>query len=299
MSQSLAVVGNPKGYNELQSLGKAMKAMPNHLVDFTNHMVSLYGDNAVGVNNAAGVKFCHVRDETFKDAIKYLHHVLPFSEKLVLSIQKFFETYIYLTYEDWKEALPDIIEDVSRTASLCDEVLKMHEKIITSLRKRGRQVGSIISDLTSLQRQYEAAAEDHQSQSKSKDKWASIFFFIPVLNFLIYPILKDSARVHKTIADANKTKAQFQAEAVQIVQASLIPALEGFFKAMVCAAQFFSVMKCQLTTFAMDGRENLENPPAEYHFKMMKGKAQEIKSYSIMFMMTLPSVRTSFLALLD
>ena len=95
-----------------------------------------YSDQNVGTSTDSSHKFTELRDNTRDDAKLYVKVILPLTTKFVSSIQVFFEFYEPLSYEEWCETLPDILEDVKTHNEFVQTLRKTYDSLIAPLKKR-------------------------------------------------------------------------------------------------------------------------------------------------------------------
>ena len=136
--------------NEAVSLKTHLHEMPTNMHLFSLSMRSLYADQAVGTSTKAAQKFRQLRDGTRQHAMVYLKCILPITTKFVMVLKDYFATYDALSYEEWCELLPDILEETTSHKELAHTVVKMHEDVIVPLKKREDEAKIIMTEFKSL-----------------------------------------------------------------------------------------------------------------------------------------------------
>ncbi|XP_033121898.1 uncharacterized protein LOC117120911 [Anneissia japonica] len=135
---------------QLNDLADTVMEVPKRMRMFSLSMRSLYAETALSGSSDTAREIIKIRDDTRKDALVYVKGVLPASTMLVRNLKEFFENYEGLCFEDWQEILPGILEDVKGYQQCCVEVVELHKKIMTPLKKRQDEATVLIDELTNL-----------------------------------------------------------------------------------------------------------------------------------------------------
>ena len=280
--------------NEAVSLKKHLHEMPTNM-----HLFSLsmrYAEQAVGTSTKAAQKFRQLRDDTRQHAMVYLKCILPITTKFVMVLKDYFATYEALSYEEWCEMLPDILEETTSHKELAQTVVKMHEDLIVPLKKREDEAKIIMREFKDLQAKYEKEKQRLEGEAKSNSSWAAALQYIPVLNFIVVPVLNLVAEGYKVKAVAKDAEAEIQGAAALIVAETLIPALSNFIDGLTKAAGFFQVMEMELQSFVESTSKSNDSPKRLHHLRM-KNEANDLKSLCQAFYAVLPAVRTDYEAI--
>ena len=287
---------NKKTEIEVSSLKESLKEMPSDMHFFSLSMRSLYSDKSVGSSSVTARKFTKLRDNTRQDALVYLKCILPISTKFVMSIKEYFEYYEALSYEEWREMLPDIREETQTYKEVAQAVLRMYENIMVTLKKRKDEAKILMTEFTDLQQQFEEQQRILSESAKSKAAWAFALVFVPGVNLIATPLLQAAADEDTVKAVAKQAQAKVHEAATLTVAEVLIPALSRFIEGLTKAAGFFQVMEMELESFEGKAGKNIESPKL-LHYKVMSKEAKEIKSLCQSFYAVLPAVRTDFEAI--
>ncbi|KAJ8041217.1 hypothetical protein HOLleu_11964 [Holothuria leucospilota] len=229
-------------YDNMQEIPKSMRA-------FSLGMRALYAEGEVSSREESGRKFNQLRDDTKRDALVYINGVLPVSTTLVRSIKEFFEYYQELSMDEWKENLSEIIEEVKGYRQCCEEVVRLHEDILTSLKKRQDQAKILVNELGQLKAEYERKKRELEAKASSRRAWGYGLFLIPVVNFIATPLLMQGADRATAEAVANGFQAKVSHGAALLVSDAMIPALQSFITGVEGIAGFFAVIEQEITTF--------------------------------------------------
>ena len=108
---------------------------------------SLYAEKAVGTNGEFAKRLWEIRDKTRDDAFVYLRGIFAISAIFVASISKYLEYYEALKYEEWIDMISDILEETVGYRGLCEVVLKMHQDIIESSKRRKDEANLMAREL--------------------------------------------------------------------------------------------------------------------------------------------------------
>ena len=282
-----------EGVTDLKS---SLKQMPFYMRTFSLSMRSLYTDVAVGTSSETAQKFRKLRDDTKNDAAVYLQCILPVSTKFVSNLKEYFDYYDTLSFDEWVESLPDIIEESKTYKELAEMVMKMHEEIIVPLKKRQHEAKIIMKEFTNLQEQFESKVKELEAKASHLKGWAFALSFVPYVNVIATPILKAYAEANLSEAVANQEESKIHEAGALVVAECLIPALTSFIDGLRKAAGFFQVMEIELQSFQGKAEKGVSSPKKLY-YNTMKGHAKEMKSHCQTFYAVLPDVRTDFEAI--
>ena len=284
------------------SLEDSLNDMPRNLKFFSLSMRALYSDQNVGTSTEAARKFTALRNNTRDDAKLYMKVILPLTTKFVFSIQEFFEFYESLSYDDWCEMLPDILEDVKTHKEFAETLRKTYEKLMIPLKKRQDEAKMIMTEFKSLQSEYEKMTKKFNDRAKTKFEWAFYLAFIPGVDFIACPLLRFSAKEDTAIAIAKNAKSKTHELAAITVAKTLIPALSNFIEGLSKTTAFFQVMEMELESFqqkAEQGEGSDKESRKKIFYKMMSDKAKKINLSCQTFYAALPDIRTDFEAIPD
>ena len=234
---------------EVKELGENIRDMSVDMRIFSLTMRSLYAEKAVGTNDELARRFRILRDETRNDAMVYLKGILPISTKFVSCISEYFEYYEALDFEEWCDMIADILEETTGYRQLCEALVKMHEDIMVTLKKRKDSAKMMINEFKDLTERYEKQSKELEGKASIKREWASSLLWVPGLNMIAFPLLHASASVDLAGSVAKDKQAQIAEAASITVATALIPALEAFIDGLRKAAGFFSVMEQELRKF--------------------------------------------------
>jgi hypothetical protein len=282
--------------NGVIDLKENLKEMPRNMHIFSLSMRALYTDNAVGTSTDAARKFRQLRDDTRKDAMVYLKCILPITTKFVMSIKEYLANYDALSYEEWCEMLPDILEETTTFKELAQTVKGMYEEMMVPLKRRQDDATIIMTEFTDLQREYEKQKEELEATAETKKGWAIGLAFVPFINVIATPLLASLANDDLAKAVAKKAESKIQEAAALVVKNTLIPALTNFIEGLTKAAGFFQVIETELQSF--QEKSGIESPK-KLHYMRIRNEAKELKSLCQAFYAVLPAVRTDFEAIPD
>ena len=284
------------------SLEDSLKDMPKFLRIFSLAMRALYSDQNVGTSTEAARKFTELRDNTRDDAKLYVKVILPLTINFVSSIEKFFEFYEFLSYEEWCEMLPDILEDVKTHKEFAETLRDTYEKFMVPLKKREDEAKMIITEFKSLQSEYEKMTNEFADKAETKCKWAFGLAFIPGVNLIASSLLRLYANEDTAKEIAKRAESKTHGAASLTVAKILIPALSNFIDGLTKATGFFEVMEKELESFQKKAEESKVSDKEslkKIHYKMLSAKTKKINLFCHTFYAALPAVRTDFEAIPD
>jgi hypothetical protein len=106
-----------------------------------------------------------------------------------MSIKEYFANYDNLSYEEWCEMLPDILEETTTYKELAQTVKGMYEEMMVPLKRRQDDAKIIMTEFTDLQREYEKQKEELEATAETKKGWAIGLAFVPFINVIATPLL--------------------------------------------------------------------------------------------------------------
>ena len=280
----------------IKDLLEQLHSMQVDMLTFSMRMIALFSDTAVGTGTAPARKFRELLNKCRNDAIVYLKGLLPLSIMFVASISEYFEYYEALEYEEWCEILSDILEETIGYREMCQTLLQMHEGVMKSLKAMEDQVRVIVEEFSHLQRKSEKEVEELKDTAATKRTWAAAFAFVPLLNFLIVPVLLHAAHSDLLEATAKGYEAKVQEAAANTVSNTMIPAMMGILSGISKVAGFFSVMQQELKKFEGKAEKRMSDRKKLY-YKVMKAQARDVKTLCRGFYAAIPQVRTHLLAI--
>ena len=282
--------------NEAVSLKTHLHEMLRNMHLFSLSMRSLYAEKAVGTSSSAAQKFRQLRDGTRQHAMVYLKCIFPISTKFVMVFKDYFATYDALSYEEWCELLPDILEETTSHKKLAHTVVKMHEDLMVPLKKRVDEAKLIMTEFKSLQAKYEKEKKVLEDSAKSRIEWALSLKYISGVNVIGLPLLSSLAAVDMVKAVAKQAESEVQEAVALVVAETLTPALSNFIDGLTRAAGFFQSMEMELQSFLENTSKSMDSPKRLHH-RRIKNEAKNLKSLCQVFYAVLPAVRTDFEAI--
>ncbi|PIK60127.1 hypothetical protein BSL78_02941 [Apostichopus japonicus] len=276
---------------DLNSFSDELQELPKNMRIFSLCLRSLYAENAVGSDANKATSINEIRDKTRRDAMVYVKGVLPLCTQVVRCIQEFFEYYEGLELDEWKECLPDILEEVTGYQQCCTEIVRMHEEMMVPLKQREDEAKKLISELKDLNKTLMEKKAKLEAEAANSKAWAFGLAFVPFVGAIASPLLNMSAESDLANAVAEGQQLNINEAAIMIVGDALIPALSAFLGGLNAVAGFFNIMKEELTTFHSKGEKAVEDTK-RLHYIMMKRKAVEIKGSCKEFYAMIPGVRT-------
>ncbi|XP_033121896.1 uncharacterized protein LOC117120910 [Anneissia japonica] len=278
---------------QLNDLAVTVKDVPKRMRVFSLCMRSLYAETALSGSSDTTRKINKIRDDTRKDALVYVKGVLPASTMLVRNLKDFFENYEALGFEDWKEILPDILEDVKGYQQCCVEIVELHKKIMTPLKERQDEAKVLVAELKNLTKELEKKKRELEESAQTKSIWAAALFFVPVVNVVATPLLCKSADDDLVNSVAKNAQCVVNNAAVVVISEAMIPALAEFIGGLESIAGFFKVVEEELTTFHNRGEMAMEDAKKQ-HYLLMKNEAKEIRQGCREFFAMIPGITTDF-----
>ncbi|XP_028399845.1 uncharacterized protein LOC114523181 [Dendronephthya gigantea] len=248
----------------VNKLSENLEELPRNMRQFSSVFRDLYADQAVGGNSDAAVKFRKIRDDTRQDAMVYLKCILPATTNFIRSVKEYFENYEALSYEEWCEMLPDILEETKEHKDLAQTVLHMYQDIRVPLKKRQDSARMVMTEFSNLQ--------------------------------TVYHLSEESPSANAARAIASEKQYKVNKNAARLVAETLIPALSRFIDGMQKVAEFYRVIEKEQKSFE-DRTEQRIDKLKQSHYNVIRNSVREIKSLCAEFYAVIPDIRTDFKAL--
>ena len=281
-----------KSEEAADTLTTSLNEMTENLMCFSSSMRGLYAEKNVGTSTEAARKFTEIRDKTRDDAKVYLKVILPLTTKFVSSINEFFEFYEALSYDEWCEMLPSIVEEVINQKDLVETLKHMHDDILVTLKEREDEAKIVMTEFKNLQSKFEEMTKEFEGKASLRYKCAYILAFIPGVNLVTCPLLKLSALGHTAQALAKTAESETLGAAALLVSETLVPALSHFIKGLSKAAGFFQIMEEELESFTKAGEANFKERQL-VHYKIMQVKAKKSNhlptSFTLHYQLSVPT----------
>ena len=173
----------------VDDLSSRLISLPANMRIFSLCMRSLFTDKAIGGQSQTANKFRQLRDNTRKDAVIFLNHVLPVVTRCVADIGDFFEYYQALAMDEWWESIDDIVEVAKSNEEACNVLIEILQDLIFPLKKRQNEASVLVVELTDLSTKYEKKMKDLKSSADVKNKWGLALAFVPGTNLIVCPLL--------------------------------------------------------------------------------------------------------------
>ena len=275
---------------DVNNIDKNLEKMALNMHEFFSNIRDLYTKQAADNESGVGEKFIEIRDDTRLDAMVYLRCILPVTTNLIKSIERYFQIYDALSYEDWCEMMPGITQETATLKDVAHGVLDMHQNMIILLKKREQEAKELGAKYIELESQYKKECEEYKNKKKRQKRWAYALAPIPGVNFISLPLFK-SARKNKSLAVAAKNNSENYQNAAKTVDGILIPALQGFVTGLEKVAGFLEIVEQSLRV------EENKLCAKGLHYKLMNKKAKDVTERCHAFFQVLPAIRTDFEAL--
>jgi len=278
---------------------------------FSLSMRSLYCEEKVSASVENGKEFISLRDATRDDAVAYLRGVMPLNETCLMKLQEYFSYYECLKFDEWKECVPDILEEVEDYREVCQALVEVHGTFLVILKKRQSEATELCCKFKNLQVKYDKEVSElrKRAESRRRDKakakkswgWAVGLMMVPGVSsiassFFGYGKSGKSGKSGNSYLDKAIVVKSGQKEkifaAIRSVSDILVPALKEFIKGLEIISGFFNIVHRELAGF-----DSRMEDKKRVHYLLLKTKAREIKAGCRAFHGVLPAVKTDFQAI--
>lgn len=274
-------------------MAEAVQELPEIMRTFSRCLTSHFEEKDVASSayNAPGIN--RIRDQMRKDVVVYAKGVFPMSNQIVSYAQEFFEYYETLTLDEWKEHLPDFLEEVTRYQQCCTEIVRMHEDMMASLKRREDEAKVLISGIEGVNKALKEKRAELEKEAANSAAWAFRLMFVPIVNVFATPRLYKRAKKGRARAAVTDQQVGINETASMAMSGLLVPSLSEFIDRLDAFAGFFSVMKEELTSLhSSSGIQRVT-----LHHIMMKKKAVKVKETIRGFYTMIPIVQNDLLCI--
>jgi hypothetical protein len=236
------------------------------------------------------------QDRTRKDAKLFTKVILPLTTEYISSIVHYFEFYKPLSFEDWCEMLPRIVEETKQLKEYSQALKKMCEDVLGRQKRSQDDAKVKMSSYTRMQDHRRAMAEELEASANTKKSWKIRLAFVPGVNLIACPLLHFYQSKDQKQAFDHKGESRVDGAAVRAFEESLIPTQQSFVNGLCGIAVFFLKREGDLRSIQAHGaNESLK----EEHYKMIRNKVDRIQECYENFHDALPDIRTDIMALED
>ncbi|CAG8829537.1 36722_t:CDS:1, partial [Racocetra persica] len=114
----------------LEKLDNSIQLTAKSITFATASLRSCYFENASSVR-----KFKNLRNSATISAKIYCTKVMPFYRLVIQNIQEILKNYKYLSLEDIKKDLDNLVKDAGLSIQVCKFTLELHKYILTDFKK--------------------------------------------------------------------------------------------------------------------------------------------------------------------
>ncbi|RHZ49426.1 hypothetical protein Glove_521g22 [Diversispora epigaea] len=245
-------------------------------------------------NNSSSVKsFVELRTEITNEARVYSHKILPFANAVIRQIQRFCENYRTFTFDEFKEYLPDLVDESNKNAEICLYTLELHKAILIDFKKKQDKVNTVLKQMSLEAEEFEKRKNELLKSATVQYSFAIGLCFIPLVSAFVSPVLfaggcKDIAR-----ATAATEEGILAVAGIDAIKNSLSVSLDGFVKSISDIAGFFKNLNNDLIMIAEDHRDE----PKRIHYMRIKKKALHIIEDCRLYLSKIPNSEADLLAI--
>jgi len=304
----LASTSSDDSENSLDTIQQTWHEVPLNMKTFSRSMLRLAYELNISTtsNERALVEFKQLRDDTRRDSQIYCRQILPVAQQVIQNMSDYFDNYDVLTYDEWKEDLTSIHEEVIEYKYHCDILIQLHEKLMAGLKARLAKAKVSFKDMEELNEKYKKQMEELQSDARrlhnegrnSRTHGMIWGIFTLGIGNVIGDAIADNKEYQarqKTI-DATAKEAQMKiiAGASELCCNVLIPALGAFIEGLEAVSSFFATTEQNLGKIA-DNTVGERN--SRRYFKKTQKVGKEINQGCRAFAGVLPAIRSDLAAI--
>jgi len=277
---------------QLETVERGLGAIPECLKSATMALRGCYTTEASSVQ-----AFIEFKRDLMQHAMVFKGGLLPLSIKTTSNMKSFFDNYLALEFEEWRDEIEDIAKEAQKYQELCAVVATAYTILATDLKKQEGSAEIVVGTLRlEAQKFQEEAAVHRGKQDAITDYWQNktYFLFVPVIGWAFIPsALRDYRewRSEQVKAIAAESEEKMAAAATMTVTDTLIPAILQFINIMEDLAGFFKVLNTEVQAFSETGEDALQDKKKR-HFKLMHMKASGIQEKCTQFIAVTPAIES-------
>ena len=153
---------------QIDKLSYELREMAGNMEIFSITMLCLFHDRNITGRTNEERQFMALRDLTKCEVIDYRRSVLPKTRALVTNIQRFFEYYKYLEFEEWKECLDDITKDLETNKNDSKDLIETQTNLSSGLRRSSDEARQLCGEFEHKEAEYGQEIKSLNFTSKAK-----------------------------------------------------------------------------------------------------------------------------------
>jgi len=281
---------------QLDTVEEGLAAIPKCLRSATLALRGCYTTEASSVE-----AFTTFKEEILQHALVFKDGLLPLSINVTRNMKSFFDNYLALEFEEWRDEIADIASDGKEYEKLCNIVASAYTFLATDLKKQEGRAAEIVGSLNLEAKKFKEQADTERAIAMKKaDLWdnrstlKTVLVFVPVYGWAVLGaayVNKLSSVNNIARAIAADTEAEMAFAATTTVTDTLIPAVLEFIRIMVELVGFFKVLTPEVQAFCEAGESALEEKKRR-HFKLMQKNATGMQARCTEFISTTPAIES-------
>ena len=291
---------------QIEKLSNELHKMAENMEVFSLTMLSLFHDrNIIGRTNEER-QFMALRDLTKNEAVDFRYNVLPKTRALVTNIQRFFEYYKYLEFEEWKECLDDVSKDLETNKNDSKELVETQTNLSARLKRSSDKARQLCGEFDHKEAEYAEEIKSLKLTAAAKIGGFGALGSLPsavailgatpvVLGVVTVAALPAALYLgFKALEDLGKKRdTEKEKKAIYFlshtVKTDLIPMIDNFSRAVDTIAGYFEGLQCHLNNAGVGNSKPM--------FLIGKRKATEIIDECQMFLRVIPAIESNLQAI--
>ena len=291
---------------QIDKLSYELREMAGNMEIFSITMLCLFHDRNITGRTNEERQFMALRDSIKNEVIDYRRSVLPKTRALVTNIQRFFEYYKYLEFEEWKECLDDITKDLETNKNDSKDLIETKTNLSAGLRRSSDEARQLCGSCENKEAEYAQEIESLKLTAAAKIGGFGAMTGLPsavailgatpvVLGVVTVAALPAALYLgFKALEDLGKKRdTEKEKKAIYFlshtVKTDLIPMVDNFSRAVDTIAGYFEGLQCHLNNARVGNSKPL--------FLVGKRKATEIIDGCQMFLRVIPAIESNLQAI--
>ena len=293
--------------------------MAENMELFSLSMRCLYHDKTITGKTYDEKLFIELRDTTKKDALDYLRDTMPQIKQFITNMQRLFEYYENLEYDEWIEFSDDILEDLKTNQLGCKKLIDVHTQMCVNLENKGKAAQELCARFEELDDEFERAINKKKLVQYGAGMTAGVSTAaiaivaapavgvaapavgVPIAAVLaigtvvaIYNISDCKQSIRSAVDGWNEKKLRAKKEnhlfyVSKTVTESLIPAIENFTAGLNAVSRYYMGLEEYLSKAGAGEKQ--------VHFLRTKELAHKVIAGCQMFLQKLPATHSNLLSI--
>jgi hypothetical protein len=247
--------------------------LSKHLVDAGTSLnfatASLYSCHTTQASSVA--QFVKLRTEITSTACVYKQVVLPLARASVQKLKMLTEYLQQLGYKDALKVASEIADDCQKVAILMELNRDSHTEMAVEFKVAGALANDLLQGCQLDVQLFEESADEHRNTAATYNKWSFYLGLLPLVGYVISPILQGYASENRAEAVAATEHAKLAETAAHLIKGTLMISISTYCDAMTSFAIGFTWLASECDTLMQKG-DHFEESKKEVFWQMLSAQ---------------------------